>query len=173
MLGPTALRATGYSLKTEKKPPETRMNFKKDVKIEGTNSISPLASIKVSKKRTQKTAKEREKRAEIAQKSQNELYLEPRKGRWKCSPTRRSRHAVKADGLPSPLRPGATYRGGSSPTPTTIGNTNVVRAPLSADWGCFTHRGCGGGLTVQMVVACKLLLNPLWCAFRSHPLHAG
>jgi hypothetical protein len=35
--------------------------FKKDVKIEGTNSISPLASIKVSRKRTQKGPKAAQK----------------------------------------------------------------------------------------------------------------
>ncbi len=45
--------------------------LKKDVKIEGTNSISPLASIKVSKNELKKVQKKRKKRADNAKNGQN------------------------------------------------------------------------------------------------------
>jgi hypothetical protein len=47
-------------------------HFKKDVKIYGTNSTSPLASTKVPKNEPKRTQNELEKRAENAQKGQNE-----------------------------------------------------------------------------------------------------
>jgi hypothetical protein len=41
--------ARGFSRETAGNVPDTGRNFKKDVKIEGTNSTSPLESAKVSK----------------------------------------------------------------------------------------------------------------------------
>src|SRR5208337_1592638 len=54
---------------------------KKDVKIYGTNSTSPLASTKVSKNEPKRTQNELEKRAENTQKGQNEPKNSPYGGR--------------------------------------------------------------------------------------------
>ncbi len=52
-----AIPATGCSSKAARNVPEMSRKFTKDVNINGTNLTSPLESIKVPKKRTQKTSK--------------------------------------------------------------------------------------------------------------------
>jgi hypothetical protein len=50
-----AFPSTGSSHTGSAEGPETGRNFTKDVKIEGTNSASPLESTKVSKNELKKT----------------------------------------------------------------------------------------------------------------------